>query len=39
MQETNMSNFVQITEHEVHMYANMQCINMHIFFVNKYFNV
>jgi hypothetical protein len=29
MQEINMSNFVQITENEVHMYAKLEHMNMH----------
>jgi hypothetical protein len=31
MLETNMSNFVQVTELEMHMYANIQCINIYIY--------
>jgi hypothetical protein len=29
--EINMINFVYATNHNVHMHANMQCTNMHIF--------
>jgi hypothetical protein len=31
MQETNMSNFVQATEHEVYMHANFEYSNIYIF--------
>jgi hypothetical protein len=30
-QEINMSDFVQFTEHDMHMYAKIQCENVHIF--------
>jgi hypothetical protein len=39
MQETNMSNFVQATEHEVYMYAKFKYLDVHIFFVNNYFKI
>jgi hypothetical protein len=26
-----MSNFVQVTEHDVHIYAKIQCMNVHRF--------
>jgi hypothetical protein len=29
MLETNMKFFVQVTEHEVHMYAKFEHMNMH----------
>jgi hypothetical protein len=29
--EINMINLLYTTNHNVHMHANMQCINMHIF--------
>jgi hypothetical protein len=29
MQETNMINFVKVTEHEVYMYAKFEHMNMH----------
>jgi hypothetical protein len=29
MQETNMINFVQATEYDVHRYAKIQHMNMH----------
>jgi hypothetical protein len=28
-QKINMINFVQATDHDVHMYAKMQCTNVH----------
>jgi hypothetical protein len=32
-----MRNFVCANDHDVHMDAKIQCMNMHIFFVNNFF--
>jgi hypothetical protein len=31
MQETIMNNFLQATQYEVHMHANFEYLNVHIF--------
>jgi hypothetical protein len=36
MQEIIMINFVQFTEHDVHMYAKFEGLYFYAFFVNKY---
>jgi hypothetical protein len=36
MQETIMSNFIQATEYDVHMYAKFGDFTFCAFFVNKY---